>query len=457
MVHSNAWSDRTGAVTMAHERARRVGADPTRGLRWAPSGRTVATYPPVTCDMRPLLHDRRQFLHTVAGGAVVGLLPGGLPAPAPATTGGEFLLGDGLAYLNTGTIGPCRRETLAATQRAWETLEANPIAHYGRFAGEALIEDARTVAARFLGCDLGELAMTTSTTSGMNAVAQGLRLNAGDRVLLTDQEHAGGLHCWQYLARHHGVQLDVVPIPRDEFSAEAIMSAIAKGIRAETRVISVSHVFSSTGLRMPIAELSALARSRGVLCVVDGAQAVGAIRVNVRELGCHAYATSGHKWLMGPKGTGLLFIAKDAQTVIRPMAFEQSYSTYSNGNGVVNLPGLLGLGEAIRFLERSGMAQVEAHNVQLRNTLAGQLHAMNGLSLVSPPAGALASPLLTALLAERFDRTTFSRTLLERHRVAIRATHAEFGFNGIRFSLHEFNTLKDVERAVEAVRHQLGA
>lgn len=407
--------------------------------------------------MRLPFPDRRQFLRTVAGGAVAGILPGGLSATELAVAPNEFLLDTGLTYLNTGTIGPCRRATIAATQRAWETLEANPIAHYGRFAGEPLIEDTRTVAARFLGCDLSELALTTSTTGGMNAVAQGLRLASGDRVLLSDQEHAGGLHCWQYLARHHGVQLDVVPIPRGEFSADGIVSAFAKGIRPGTRVISVSHVFSSTGLRMPVAALSALARSRGVLCVVDGAQAVGALRVNVRELGCHAYATSGHKWLMGPKGTGLLYIAKDAQTAIRPMALEESYSTYSNGNGVVNLPGLLGLGEAIRLLDKAGMALVERHNLQLRNVLADRLRNADGLVVVSPPAGALESPLLTALLAERFDRTTFSRQLLERHRVAIRATHAEFGFNGIRFSVHEFNSLQDVERAADAVRRELGA
>jgi selenocysteine lyase/cysteine desulfurase len=82
---------------------------------------------------------------------------------------------------------------------------------------------------------------------------------------------------------------------------------------------------------------------------------------------------------------------------------------------------------------------------------------MDGLTLVSPPAGALASPLLTALLAERFNRNTVSRLLLERHQVAIRPTHPEFGFNGIRFSIHEFNTMQDVERAAEAVRRELMA
>ena len=119
----------------------------------------------------------------------------------------------------------------------------------------------------------------------------------------------------QYLARQHGVQLDGVPVPRGKVDAEALRSAMAKGMRTGTPVICVSHVLSSTGLRMPIAELQALARSRGVLCAVDGAQAVGAVRVTVRELGCHAYAASGHKWLLGPKGTGLLFLAKDTQAV----------------------------------------------------------------------------------------------------------------------------------------------
>ena len=399
--------------------------------------------------------DRRQFLYALAGGATAGLLPTFAPLAAAAER--EFLLTDGLTYLNTGTIGPSRRATIDATQRAWAALEANPVAHYGQLAGRSMREDTRTVAAKFLGCDLDELALTGSTTAGMNAIAQGLRLGAGDRVLLTDHEHSGGLHCWQYLARHHGVELDVVPIPRTEHRATVIVDAIARGIRERTRVISLSHVFSSTGLRMPIVEIASLARSRGLLCVVDGAQAVGAIRVNVRELGCHAYATSGHKWLLGPKGTGLLYIAKDARAAIRPMAYEDSYNTYRNSNGVVNLPAIMGLATAIRYLDAAGMAKVEAHNLRLRNRLADRLTVMDGVTLVSPPAGEQASPMLTVLLAQRFDRTAVTRALLERHQVAIRATHPEFGFNGIRFSMHEFNTDADVDRAADAVRRELAS
>jgi len=139
------------------------------------------------------------------------------------------------------------------------------------------------------------------------------------------------------------------------------------------------------------------------------------------------------------------------------MAYEDGYNTYRSSNGVVNLAAIMGLGTAIRYLDAADMAKVEAHNLRLRNRLAERLAALNGLTLVSPPAGEQASPMLTALLEERFDRRAVTRALLERHQVAIRPTHPEFGFNGIRFSMHEFNTGADVDRAADALRRELAA
>lgn len=375
-----------------------------------------------------------------------------LPHPA-----GEYLFADDLTYLNTGTLGPCRRETIEASMRAWEELESLPVKFYGLFGAEELAEKTRMSAARFLGCDLSEMLITNSTTSGMNAVAQGLRLKAGDRILATDQEHAGGLHCWEYLEKYHGVHIDKVAIPQNENDIQVILAKISNAIKKKTKVITVSHVFSSTGLRMPIKEISSLARRRGVLCIVDGAQAVGAIKVNVKELGCHAYATSGHKWLMGPKGTGLLYLSKEAQETIRPMQFEQSYNTYTTGNGVVNLACILGLAKAIDDLESVGIGKVEEHNMSIRNRLFERLQELPKLRIVSPAPGQLASPMLTCLLSDQFERQAFVRKLLGKHKLCIRATHKEFGFNGIRFSMHLFNTEKDIDRAFEVMREELAA
>lgn len=375
---------------------------------------------------------------------------GSLPSPA-----GEYLIADGITYMNTGTIGPCRRETIDASLKAWDDLESLPVKFYGIQGAEALAERTRTVAARFLGCDVSEIVVTNSTTSGMNAVAQGLRLAAGDRILITDQEHSGGLHCWKYFEKYYGAKIDTVAIRRGEFNSDAIVEKFKSSIDNRTKLISLSHVFSSTGLRMPVAEISALARANGILCIVDGAQAAGAIKVNVKELGCHAYATSGHKWLMGPKGTGLLYISKDAQAAIRPIQFDESYNTYNNGNGVVNLPCILGLAKAIEHLESIGMNKVEEHNLSLRNRLFDKLQNVTNMQVVSPPAGQLASPMITLLLADKFKRQAFVKMLLDKHKISIRATHPEFGFNGIRFSMHAFNTEKEVDRAADILRKEL--
>ena len=370
-------------------------------------------------------------------------------------TKSEYLFADGLAYLNTGTLGPCRRDTIEEATRQWEELESFPVKFYGGFGAESLAEKTRTIAARFLGCDISEMLITNSTTNGMNAIAQGMRLKAGDRILTTNQEHGGGLLGWKYLAKYYGAVVDTIIIPPGENDAGAILQRIKDNIKKETKLISVSQVFSSTGLRMPIAEISSLARANGVLCIVDGAQAAGAIKVNVKELGCHAYATSGHKWLMGPKGTGLLYLSKDAQDVIRPMQFEESYKTYNDGNGVVNLACILGLGKAIEYLESVGIDKIEAHNLSLRNRLYERLKPLSNLTIVSPGAGPLASPMLAGILSDKFKKGAFVKMLLDKYKLGIRPTHNEFGFNGIRFSLHVFNTEKEVDFAADVVRKAL--
>ena len=408
--------------------------------------------------------NRKRFLTLLSSAAGAGVLSNGAfpfslnaqtHTSSPTPSEDEYLFTDGLTYLNTGTLGPCRKETIEESLRAWKELESFPVKFYGKFGAEALAEQTRGIAARFLGCDTSEIVITSSTTNGMNAIAQGLRLKKGDRILTTDQEHGGGLLCWNYFAKYYGVIVDKINIPPGENDAGLILERIKTNLRKKTKLVSVSHVLSSTGLRMPVTEISALARSNGSLCIVDGAQAAGAIEVNVKKLGCHAYATSGHKWLMGPKGTGILYISKEAQERIRPIQFEESYNTYNDGNGVVNLACILGLGKAIEYLESVGINKVEEHNLKLRNQLHDQLIDLNKVKILSGANGPLASPMLTLLLPDQIERTAFVKMLLDKYQLSIRPTHKEFGFNGIRFSMHVFNTEKEIDFASEVLHKEL--
>src|SRR5262249_42892978 len=148
------------------------------------------------------------------------------------------------------------------------------------------MNSVRAEAAAFIGAKSDEVMLTRSTTEGMNWVAQGLSFRSGDRVVTTDQEHPGGTSCWEYVARRFGVGLDVVAIAPGEPDASVIIDSIAKAMTPRTRVLSFAHVLTSTGLRMPVTELCALARRRGAVAVVDGAQSFGGQPIDVKKLGC---------------------------------------------------------------------------------------------------------------------------------------------------------------------------
>jgi selenocysteine lyase/cysteine desulfurase len=398
---------------------------------------------------------RREFFSTVGISSLAGL---GWPAHAIgwAEPPEQYLFKPGLLYFNTGSIGPCSRKVIEATIRAWYELESEPLSMtYGKEGTTlAAAEAVRTKAARFLGCSADEIAITRSTTDGINAIAESLNLRAGQRVLTTDQEHEGGSMAWQYLAKRRGVLIDTIKIAPADLDASAIVQRFAAAITGDTAVVSVSHILSSTGLRMPIPEISALARSRGVLCVVDGAQAAGGVQVDVKALGSDAYATSGHKWLMAPKGTGILYISSNAAERIAPMQFDDGRSFYNHSTGVGNIPGAVGLGVAIDTLQELGMENVERHNLALRNRLHDALVQRRAGMVVSAPPGPLATPLLTLMLPEAISIQELANALSDNHSVIVKTVPKRW-LNGIRLSTHVFNTEQQVDALVNALEVEL--
>jgi selenocysteine lyase/cysteine desulfurase len=367
----------------------------------------------------------------------------------------DFLFAPGLVYLQTASLGPTPKPVMERTLAAWHELELNPT-FYGYGALEQAMEDVRAAAAAFVGAARDEIVLTSSTTESMNWVAQGLGLRADDRILTTDQEHPGGRVCWDYVARKDGVAVDTVAIPPGENDAAAILERFEKAITPRTRALSFSHVLSSTGLRMPARELSDLARRRGCLSVVDGAQAVGGIDVDVKRVGCSVYATSGHKWLLGPKGTGLLYLSAEIGSAVDPIALQAGRAAYCDSSGFRNVPGILGLAEAVKYVSAVGKPAVEAHDIALRDRAQEALRALPKLRIVSPRPGPLASPLLSFVLPEGLDSRTMQQRLLERHQVMVKVVPRNW-FNGNRVSFHLFNTGADVERLGAALAAELGS
>jgi len=403
---------------------------------------------------------RRELLASLAGGVL--LVSGeslawseGVGSEARPADKSEYLFEPGLNYLNTAALGPTPRTVLDKVLKAWYELELNPVMMaYADGAVHVATDHAREQVAALIGCTADELLITRSATDAMNCVALGINLDRGDRVLTTDVEHEGGSVCWSYLKRRRGINIDVVSIAPGDFNITAIISRFEKAITDRTKVISVSHVITSTGLRMPIAELAALAKSRGILCVVDGAQAVGGIDVDVRKLGCHAYAATGHKWLMGPKGTGFLYISKDASSVIQPVQREGGLRFVAQSTGIGSLPLVVGLGAAVEAMQKRGMAAVEKRIIELRDQAYAGLTKISKIQVVSPPPGPLTTAIVSFKLPESVDSRAFRDHLLKKYRIVVKVAEKRW-FNGNRISPHVFNTEADIDAAIKAIRTEL--
>jgi selenocysteine lyase/cysteine desulfurase len=418
-------------------------------------------------DMTDAARTRREFLSAIGAISAAGLLPpeawattaphvmnrSPIRTPRGLAAPEDFLFAPELVYLQTGSLGPTPRAVMERTIAAWKELELNP-SFYGYGAHEHAMDDVRATAARFLGCKTEELVLTRCTTDGMNTVAQGLTFAAGDRVLTTDQEHPGGRHCWDYVARRFGVGLDIVPIPPGENDAQAIVDRFAKAITPRTRVLSFSHLLSSTGLRMPVAQLSALGRSHGCVVIVDGAQAVGAVPVSVKVLGCHVYATSGHKWLLGPKGTGLLYLSEDLGDRIDIPSIAVNRSAYNDGTGVTSIPSVLGLGAAVEYVSTIGIDRIQVHNLGLRSRVFTALQEVPRIHVVSADTGPLASGLVTFMLPDQFESRAFQQMMRSKHNIELKMVPKNW-MNGIRVSTHLFNTLQDVDSLIIALKSEL--
>jgi len=329
--------------------------------------------------------DRRTFLGTLG---VLGVACTRPIVARPAVPRGrlvapdDFAFAPDLAYLQTGSLGPSPRQVVERAFAVWKQLEADPSVNgYGVL--QKGMEVVRGKAAALLGCKLDELVLTNCTTEGMNWVAQGLSLAAGDRILTTDQEHPGGRVGWDFVAKRYGATIDVVAIPPGENDAGAIVERFARAITPRTVAFSFSHVLSSTGLRMPVAELSALARKANAIAIVDGAQAAGAIPIDVKALGCHVYATSGHKWLLGPPGTGMLYLSDELGDRVEVIALQDGRAAYTHSSGVCSIPSVHGLGAAIDYMTGIEIERVLAYNLELHRHAHERLSALPKLRIVS--------------------------------------------------------------------------
>ena len=367
----------------------------------------------------------------------------------------DLLFPPGIVHLQTGGVGAMPRPVFDATVAAMTMVESDPAGEtYGPGIGR--LDKVRGKAAGLLGCELDDIILTGSATAGMFLLAQGLSFSPGDRVLTTDHEHPAGRMGWDWAARRYGVEVDTLVISPGAADPAAIVDQFKSAIRPQTRVLSFSHILFTTGVRLPAAELCQLAREQGCIAVVDGAQSAGAIPVDVRAMGCHAFSASGHKWLMGPKGTGLLYLDPDMAEHLDALPIQAGRRANSDSTGISNIAGLHGLGSAIDYIQALGPTAIEAHNMTLRQELYDALAKFPEITIPAPREGPTTSANLSFTLPDGADYYAIRRNLLMRHKVYLRVVDLS-GFIGLRASLHCYNRSEDIEALIAALKAELAA
>ncbi len=265
------------------------------------------------------MHNRRDFLrNSILAAGALGLRSEALIVPPlPAQDMDEekywklireqFPLSHQKIFLNNGTIGPSPYPVVSSVYK--DMMEVDTEA---RYAG--MEDEARQALAVFLGTDKSEISLTRNCTEGINICCWGLPLREGDEVILSRHEHVGNAGPWLNRAKLTGIKIKAIPLGQ---TAEQTLDIVKKTVTRKTKVIALPQIPCTIGQILPTREICAFAKERGIFSFVDGAHPPGMLETDLHQLGCDMYSGCCHKWMLGPKGTGFLYVAKDFRNTVQ--------------------------------------------------------------------------------------------------------------------------------------------
>ncbi|MBM3734603.1 MAG: aminotransferase class V-fold PLP-dependent enzyme [Acidobacteria bacterium] len=371
----------------------------------------------------------------------------------------QFPLDDNLIYLNAANVCPASRGVLDRHAELLRDFQANP-SFQNREKYDPLAERCRKKWASMLGVTADEIAFVRNTSEGANTIVRGVDLKAGDEIIVTAHNHPSNLDSWKVRAKRDGLVVKVVAVPVPATSKQQLLDGLQQAITPRTRVITVSHVTNTTGVMYPAKEIAGIARRHNLWMHLDGAQTLGALDVNLREIGCDSYAGSAHKWPMGPLEAGVLYVRADRIPQVWPAIVTAGWSDNLVGArklevfGQRDNPRLVALEATVDFLQLVGMRHVEARMRALAQRAMRGLVEIPGAKLKTSMEPGLSGGVVKVDLPAKEMKPAYD-ALWQRHRISI-ANTASGDSRGLRISAHIYNTMEEMDRTVAAVREIAG-
>ncbi len=368
----------------------------------------------------------------------------------------QFLFAKDYHYLNTGSLGPSPRVVINTVCENIEKLETS--CSHGRHD----IDKTHEKAANFLNVTPDEIAFTRNATEGLNIAARSLRLKKGDEIIISTHEHVGGASPWMALEKDFGAKVKLIDL---DFNGENNLQIIKDNITKKTKVVAFSHITCTTGMKLPAKAIVELCKSKGVYTCIDGAQSLGMFPIDLADINPDFYASSGHKWLFGPKGTGVLFINKniikeidpvfagaytDSKFDLNSLTMEYRESAQREEYGTRNTPITLGLGSAIDFINAIGIDNVAKRGRELVSRFRKGVANTPEIEILTPESDVYSASMITIRIKGQ-DNLKLNPILNKEKNLRMRGIY-ENKINGIRISFAIFNSFKEVDLLVNSLK-----
>jgi isopenicillin-N epimerase len=369
----------------------------------------------------------------------------------------QFMLDNDSVFFNPGTVGAMPRVVvermtahltgLATNVAQWAYKDDNQEQY---ISGYNNLLPIRRKVARLLNCTPGEIAMTDNVTNGMSYLANGLDLNPGDEVLSTNQEHGGGRSCWMLLEKRKGTTYREMELPKPIKDRKQVLDLVVKSFSEKTRVLMLSHIITGSGAILPVKEICDEARKRGIITILDGAQAIGQIKVDLTEIGCDAYVGCFHKWIGAPCGTGFMYIRNELMPRVWSTVAsstwdkheDEGYRFTQRGTGSFSV--LMGLEAALDFHFELGPDLVYNRIKFLGQRLRDGLRATPNIKIFSPEDEGMCAG-ITVYTVNGWSGVKLQDTFWERERMRPRSMGPVFG---LRQCTHIFHSDYEIDRSL---------
>jgi isopenicillin-N epimerase len=371
-----------------------------------------------------------------------------------------FLLDPSVTFLNFGSYGACPAPVFEEYIRWQRLLESEPV-QYISVNGPAYMKESRDALGAYIGCDGDDLVYTPNPTFAENIVAKNVRLSPGDEILSTDLEYGAMDRTWNYYCGKADAKFVRQPIRFPLESKEDFMQQFWKGYSPKTKAIFISHITSATALILPVKEICAEAKRRGLITMVDGAHVPGHIPLDLREIEADYYTGACHKWMMTPKGSSFLYVKKEFQDALEPLIISWGYEAdnpsksrfldYHQFNGTRDFSAYLCIPAAIRFMNDNDWPSVAARCRQLVSDWAPRFCEKLNTKPIAPITGEWLGQMFSIPI-KTSDPEKLYNFLFDEHRIEIPVTRRG-GEYFIRYSINGYNDAGDLEKLLKALEN----